>query len=128
MSLLTGPSQEGLWFLHLRSEKGNLELNDIFANRIAGVEIKNKADPILYQNSIHHRQTGGVYIHEKVCPVFVNMYVRAFLLIFLAVLFSTNKMNTLVYVCVCTHVYCVYCIYCLYCVYSVYCMYCVCGV
>ena len=52
--------------------KGYLELNDIFANRIAGVEIKNKADPILYRNNIHHGQTGGVYIHEKVCPVFVN--------------------------------------------------------
>ena len=73
VSLLAGPSWEGLWFLHLRSEKGNLELNDTFANRIAGVEIKNKADPILYQNSIHHRQTGCAYIHEKVCPVHSSM-------------------------------------------------------
>ena len=52
--------------------KGYLELNHIFAHRIAGVEIKNKADPILYRNNIHHGQTGGVYIHEKVCLVFVN--------------------------------------------------------
>ena len=39
--------------------KGYLNLNDIFANCIAGVEIKNKADPILYQKNIQHGQTGG---------------------------------------------------------------------
>ena len=53
-----------------------MELNDILANRIASVEIKNSGDPILYQNDIHHRQTECVYIHEKVCPVFVNSYVQ----------------------------------------------------
>ena len=34
--------------------------------RIAGVEIKNKADPVFHKNTIHHGKTGGVYIHEKV--------------------------------------------------------------
>ena len=58
-------------FLIFDQGKGYLGQNNIFANP-AGVEIKNKADPILYQNNMHHRQTGGEYIHEKVCPVFVN--------------------------------------------------------
>ena len=76
MSLLTGPSRKDCGFFISDQGKGYLELNDIFANRIAGVEIKNKADPILYWNNIHHGQTGCVYIHEKVCPVFVNSFVQ----------------------------------------------------
>ena len=43
-----------------------MEANDIYSNRIAGVEIKSQANPVFYKNLIHHGKTGGVYIHEKV--------------------------------------------------------------
>ena len=46
--------------------QGLLESNDIHSNRIAGIEIKNDANPIIYRCSIHHGSTGGVYVHDKV--------------------------------------------------------------
>ena len=46
--------------------QGLLEDNDIHSNRIAGIEIKNEANPIIYHCSIHHGSTGGVYVHDRV--------------------------------------------------------------
>ena len=43
-----------------------LEENDIHRNRIAGIEIKNDANPIITRCLIHHGSTGGVYVHDKV--------------------------------------------------------------
>ena len=82
--------------------KGYWELNDVFANHIACVEVKNKADPILYRNNIHHGQTRGVYIHKKVCSVFVNLFVQFVhmcLLPFLGCNDFCTIMNILLYVC-----------------------------
>ena len=49
------------------SLQGVLEENDIHRNRIAGIEIKNDANPIITRCLIHHGSTGGVYVHDKVC-------------------------------------------------------------
>lgn len=46
--------------------QGVLEDNDIHRNRIAGIEIKNDANPIIVRCDIHHGSTGGVYVHDKV--------------------------------------------------------------
>ena len=46
--------------------QGILEENDIHHNRIAGIEVKNEANPIIFNCSIHHGSTGGVYVHDKV--------------------------------------------------------------
>ena len=54
-------------FFVFDSGQGYMEANDIYSNRIAGVEIKSQANPVFYKNLIHHGKTGGVYIHEKVC-------------------------------------------------------------
>ena len=53
-------------FFVFDSGQGYMEANDIYSNRIAGVEIKSQANPVFYKNLIHHGKTGGVYIHEKV--------------------------------------------------------------
>ena len=46
--------------------QGILEENDIHSNRIAGIEIKQEANPIVMRCKIHHGSTGGVYIHDRV--------------------------------------------------------------
>ena len=46
--------------------QGILEENDIHTNRIAGIEIKQDASPIVMKCRIHHGCTGGVYIHDRV--------------------------------------------------------------
>ena len=46
--------------------QGILEDNDIHNNRIAGIEIKQDANPIVMKCKIHHGCTGGVYIHDRV--------------------------------------------------------------
>ena len=43
-----------------------MDSNDIHSNRIAGIEIKNDANPIIRRCSIHHGSTGGVYVHDRV--------------------------------------------------------------
>ena len=53
-------------FLFSLSLQGVLEENDIHRNRIAGIEIKNDANPIITRCLIHHGSTGGVYVHDKV--------------------------------------------------------------
>ena len=50
----------------LSLSQGLLEENDIHRNRIAGIEIKNNANPIIFRCSIHHGSTGGVYVHDRV--------------------------------------------------------------
>ena len=35
-------------------------------NRIAGIEVKNAANPIVLKNNICNGRTGGVYIHDGV--------------------------------------------------------------
>ena len=46
--------------------QGILEDNDIHSNRIAGIEIKQEANPIVMRCKIHHGSTGGAYIHDRV--------------------------------------------------------------
>ena len=46
--------------------QGLLEDNNIHRNRIAGIEIKNDANPVITRCHIHHGSTGGVYVHDKV--------------------------------------------------------------
>ena len=48
------------------SLQGILEENDIHSNRIAGIEIKQEANPVVMRCKIHHGSTGGVYIHDRV--------------------------------------------------------------
>lgn len=56
-------------FLYMHAFQGLLESNDIHSNRIAGIEIKNDANPIIYRCSIHHGSTGGIYVHDRVSMV-----------------------------------------------------------
>ena len=55
--------------------QGYLEENDIHHNRIAGIEVKNEANPVIIKCSIHHGSTGGVYVHDKVSLLLI-MHVR----------------------------------------------------
>ena len=64
-SLHPPPTSISLPLFLLPSFQGLLEENDIHSNRIAGIEIKNDANPIIYRCSIHHGSTGGVYVHDK---------------------------------------------------------------
>ena len=58
--------------------QGLLEENDIHRNRIAGIEIKNDANPIIFRCSIHHGSTGGVYVHDRVSSqsLYLPIHVR----------------------------------------------------
>ena len=62
------------WPHPLHLIQGLLESNDIHSNRIAGIEIKNDANPIIYRCSIHHGSTGGVYVHDKVGMTMMSLW------------------------------------------------------
>ena len=61
-------------FTFLGISQGVLEENDIHRNRIAGIEIKNDANPIITRCLIHHGSTGGVYVHDKVSIAGLYVY------------------------------------------------------
>ena len=54
--------------------QGVLEENDIHHNRIAGIEVKNEANPVIIKCSIHHGSTGGVYVHDKVTIIITSVW------------------------------------------------------
>ena len=44
---------------------GRIENNDIFQNKLAGIEIRQGADPLVIGNKIHHGRAGGILVQQN---------------------------------------------------------------
>ena len=58
-----GSAQGGI--LVYENALGKIENNEIFQNKLAGIEIRQGADPLVIGNKIHHGRAGGILVQQK---------------------------------------------------------------